>query len=140
MPEQPTPADPVGQIRGLIEPANRREWHLLVSIYAPDAVFDTGSWAMGTYEGIAAIRRLFEQWIGAYEEFAIEEEQLLDLGNDVTIAVFQQRVRAFGSSEHVRLRAAWVYEWADGMVARVTTYHDVDEARAAAERLAEERS
>jgi hypothetical protein len=32
-----------------------------------------------------------------------------------------------------------VYEWADGAVARATTHTDIDEARAAAERLAEER-
>jgi hypothetical protein len=32
-----------------------------------------------------------------------------------------------------------VYEWADGAVARATTYANIEEARTAAERLAEER-
>jgi hypothetical protein len=34
---------------------------------------------------------------------------------------------------------ASVNEWRAGMIARVTTFLDIDEARAAAERLAEER-
>ena len=94
---------------------------------------------MGTYEGPAAIRRLFEDWIGAYEEFEIELEEVLDLGSGIVLVVFRQSARPFRRRDHVRLRAAWVYEWAEGMVVRVTAYPDIDEARAAAERLAEER-
>jgi ketosteroid isomerase-like protein len=139
MSQEPTTSGLVELLRSLIEPANRRDFHAMVSIYAPDAVFDTSPWEMGTYEGPAAIRRLFENWIDAFEDFEIEAEEVLDLGNGVVFAVLRQSVRPFGGSEHVPLRAAWVYEWAAGMVVRVTTYRDIDEARAAAERLAEER-
>ena len=44
------------------------------------------------------------------------------------------------ASGEVRLRYAAVGVWADGLVVRVTNYTDVDEARAAAERLAESRA
>jgi ketosteroid isomerase-like protein len=128
--------DPVELIRELIEPANRREFRQTMSIYAPDAVFDTASWEMGAFEGRNAIRRLFEDWVGGFEDFAIEAEEVLDLGNGIALAVFCQRVRPFGGGPHERLRAAWVYEWARGMVVRVTAYRDVDEARAVAARLA----
>jgi hypothetical protein len=37
------------------------------------------------------------------------------------------------------MRWAAVAEWADGLTTRVTVYTDIDEARAAAERLAQER-
>src|SRR5207248_4133934 len=48
--------------------------------------------------------------------------------------------RLVGGSGEVRLRYAAVGVWADGLVVRVTNYTDVDEARAAAERLAESRA
>ena len=138
MTEESTTPDLAELIRGLVEPGNQRDFHGMVSLYAPDAVFDTYRWEMGTYEGPAAIRRLFEDWIGAYEDFEIEAEELLDLGNGVAFTVLRQSGRPFGG-DRVQLHAAWVSEWAKGMVVRVTTYRDIDEARAAAERLAEER-
>jgi len=49
------------------------------------------------------------------------------------------RGRLAGSSGSVELRYAGVSTWADGLIERVTTYLDINEARAAAERLAEER-
>jgi hypothetical protein len=81
----------------------------------------------------------FEDWIAAYEEFEIDAEEILGLGNGVTFAVFNQRGRPVGSSGEVRVRSASVTVWAEGLVERVTNYPDIDEARAAAERLAESR-
>jgi hypothetical protein len=46
--------------------------------------------------------------------------------------------RLVGSDGRVRQREGWVYLWMGGSIARLTT-SEVDEARAAAERLAEER-
>jgi len=37
------------------------------------------------------------------------------------------------------MRHANVFVWVEGLIVRVTHYDDIDEARAAAERLAEER-
>ena len=139
MAEEPTTPDLVELVRGLVEPTNRRDFHAMMSLYAPDAVHDTSRWKMGTHEGLPAVRRLFEDWIGAYEEFEIELEEILDLGNGVVLAVLSQSARTVGSSDHVRLRAAWIYEWADGMIVRVTSYPDIDEGRTAAEQLAKSR-
>ena len=40
---------------------------------------------------------------------------------------------------HVQQREAWVIAWVKGLIVQITSYTDIDEARAAAERLAEER-
>jgi hypothetical protein len=45
-----------------------------------------------------------------------------------------------GTSSNVEMRFASVNEWRAGMMARVTTFLDIDEARAAGERLVEERA
>ncbi len=48
--------------------------------------------------------------------------------------------RLKGSSSFVEGHSAWVTEWVEGKIARDTAYTDVEEARAAAERLAQERA
>jgi hypothetical protein len=53
--------------------------------------------------------------------------------------VFLQNARPAGSNGHVRLRYAAVSVWREGVIVRTTNYSDIDEARAAAERLAETR-
>jgi hypothetical protein len=57
----------------------------------------------------------------------------------VTFFVAFQRGTPTGSSGSVELGYATVSTWNDGLVERSTHYTDIDEARAAAERLAEER-
>jgi ketosteroid isomerase-like protein len=112
-----------------------------MSVYGPGSVLDTsglGGVSM-TYEGVAAIREVFEDWVGAYEELEVEIEENIDLGGGVTLAVTVQNGRLAGSTGHIQMRYASVCEWAQGLIVRVTHYLDIDEARAAAARLAESR-
>jgi ketosteroid isomerase-like protein len=95
---------------------------------------------MGVHEGPAAIRGFFEDWVAAYDEFEMEAEEILDLGNEITFIVFRQDARLAGSHARVQFRYASVSEWAEGFIVRATNYTDIDEARAAAARLAEERA
>jgi ketosteroid isomerase-like protein len=110
-----------------------------VSFYAPEAVWDASPWGMGVFEGKAAVRAFFEEWGASYTDMEWRAEEIRDLGNSVTFAVILQRGRVVGSSGSVQLRYASVAEWRDGLIVRNTTYTDIDEARAAAERLAQER-
>ena len=110
----------------------------MVSFYALDAVWDMSPMGLGVYEGRAAIREFFEDWFGSYEEWASEAETVLDLGNGVVYGVQEQQGRMAGSSGAVRLRDAFVCKVVDGRFVRFTRYPDIDEARAAAERLAQE--
>ncbi len=139
MPGESTTPDLVELNRRAIESAARRDFDAAMSPYGPDSVWDTSPLGMGTYRGVAAIRRGFEEWYGLYEESEVEIEENVDLGNGVILAVACQRARPVGSSGYVELRFASVTEWTDRLIARVAPYTDIDEARAAAERLAESR-
>src|ERR1700730_14217311 len=110
-----------------------------LSFYAPHAVWDASPWGMGVFEGQAAVRGFFEDWRSSYSGIERTTEEIRDLGNEVTFAVILQRARVVGSTGSVQLRYASVIEWRDGLIDRNTTYTDIDEARTAAERLAEER-
>jgi hypothetical protein len=82
---------------------------------------------------------MFEDWWETFEEDERKLEEFRDLGNGVTFGVLFQRGRPAGSSGFVELRTAIVALWVLGLIERLTVYTDIDEARAAAERLADER-
>ena len=138
MPKESTTPDLVELVRRLDEAANRLDFDAAVSFYAPDAVWEGRASGM-TFEGRTAIRGFWEDMTVAYEEFAWRSEEILDLGNGACFAVACASGRPVGSTGWVELRLAIVAVWEEGLIVRVTTYDDPDEARAAAERLAEER-
>jgi len=123
----------------MINATNVRDLDSGLRFYAPGAFWGMSSIGMGTLEGVTAIRAFFEDWIGSYEELEVEIEEILDLGNGIGFAVTRQHGRPTGSTGRVQIRYASVSTWVDGLMVRITTYTDIDEARAAAERLTEER-
>jgi hypothetical protein len=66
-------------------------------------------------------------------------EECRDLGSGVVFAVARQTGRAHDSAGRIQQRQAFVCEWVEGLIVRVAVYDEVDEARAAAERLAGKR-
>ena len=137
MSEEPATPDLLELVRRQSEAANRRDLDAATSSFAPDAVLDGR--ALGDhYEGRATIRSFLEDWFGTYEELEFGFEEVRDLGKGVVFAVVTQNGRPVGSAGHVQQREGWVYIWVGGLIARLTI-SDIDEARAAAERLAEER-
>ena len=90
------------------------------------------------FEGRAAIRGFAEAWFGMYEELEYKLEEVHDLGSGVVFAVVVQEARPAGISGHVHQREGWVYVWVGGLIARLSI-SDIDEARDAAQRLAESR-
>jgi ketosteroid isomerase-like protein len=80
MSEETVTPDLVELTRRIFEAADRRDFDTALSFCGPDAVWEAVG--MGTsFEGVAAIRGFLEDWLSAYEEFEIEPEEILDLGN-----------------------------------------------------------
>jgi ketosteroid isomerase-like protein len=129
----------VGLVRHAYEASSHGDYDAMMSVYGPDAIWDMTPLGLGVYEGHDAIRRFIEDWIGSFGEFRVEPEEILDLGGGVTLAVVVQGGRPAGGNGRVQWRYAQVSQWVDGVAVQSTNYLDIDEARAAAERLAEER-
>ena len=108
---------------------------------SPDLVLDTAGYGMGTFEGREAAIGFLKGWTSSFEDLTIEADEILDLGNGVVLTLYHQEGRPIGATNYVRVRSASVSIWEDGAVVRNTIYPeaDIDEARVAAERLAEER-
>jgi ketosteroid isomerase-like protein len=125
--------------RLLIDAFNHRDFDKVMRFVASDAVFDMSSAGMGTLEGVAAIRGFYEDWVGSYEEYRAEIDEFVDFGNGITLAVLNLEGRPLGSSGEVRLKHPAVGTDVKDLTVRMANYTDIDDARAAAERLAEER-
>ena len=138
MPEESTTPDLAELTRLALAAVNRGDF---VAYGSPDIVLDTGGYGMGTFEGRDAAIGFFKDWTSSFEDLTIEADEILDLGNGVVLTLYHQEGRPIGASSYVRVRSAMVMLWADAVIVRNTVYpeSDIDEARAAAERLAEER-
>ena len=134
MPEESRSPDLVEIVGTALEAANRRDLDAVMSIFAADAVYE-GRALGDVFEGQTAIRAFIEEWFGNYEELEYGLEEGHDLGNGVVFAVVVQSGRLPGSTGSVRQREGWVIVWERGLVARIT-FAEVEEGRAAAERLA----
>ena len=135
MSQESTTPDLVELVRKQLEALDRGDLDGVMSSVAEDVVLDGRA---DYFEGRAAIRGFLEDWFRAYEELGFELEEVSHLGGGVVFAVVIQDGRPVGGAGHLRQREGWVYLWMGGSIARLTT-SEVDHARAAAERLAEQR-
>ena len=136
MPEEPAVPDLEHLSRRLVEACNRRDFDAAAAIFSTGAVWDRG---LEVFEGRDAIRIALEDWIGVYDDYEQVLEEFRDLGSGVSFGVFLQRGRLRGSGGFLELRYANVAAWTGGLIERMTSYADIDDGRAAAERLAQER-
>ena len=136
MSQESTTPDLVELVRKQLEALDRRDLDGVMNSVAEDSVLEGR--VENFLEGRAAIRRFLEDWFRAWEELDFELEEVSDLGGGVVFAVVIQDGRPAGGDGRVRQREGWIYLWVGGSIARLTT-SEVDQARAAAERLAEQR-
>ena len=138
MSQQSATPDLVELTHRAFEAANRRDLDAVIGFFAPDTVFE-GRDGWNNLRGRAAFRSFLEDWFGTYEKLEFMLEEVRDLGDGVVFAVVVQNGRPAGSPGHLRQREGWVFVWVRHLIARLTV-SEVDEARAAAERLAESRA
>ena len=131
--------DLLDRLRQLFDAFAVGDFDAAMAIQSEHGVLDMSPVGMGVFEGHKALRGIFEDWFEPYEEYRVEPGELCDLGNNVTFSVLTYSGRPHGSSRFVDVCHAYASVWADGLIERTTGYADIDEGRAAAERLAAER-
>jgi ketosteroid isomerase-like protein len=136
--EESTTPDLVELMNTMFEADSDQDLDGVMSFYDLDAVWDLGDVGLGTFEGRAAIRAFVADWWAIWRGHDVEVQEILDLGKGVVYADVREVSQILGSDRQVEQRRAWVSLWAQGKIVRVAVYLDIDVARAAAERLAEE--
>jgi ketosteroid isomerase-like protein len=138
MSEESTTPDPVELTRQVFGAASRRDYHAVLAFFAPDAVMDLSDGGLGTFRGVAAVGGFVEDWFGTWDSYGVDPEEVCDFGNGVVFIVYREQ-GTVGSGGRVDQRRAWCVLWVEDAISFVAVYLDPDQARAAAERLAEER-
>ena len=101
--------------------------------HAEDVVIDTTRGRVdGTVgRGREAVATTIASWVGAFEEWHEEIEEVRGVGDSVFVAATQHGIGKESGIE-VETRYALVYEVRDGLIARMTMYPSRDEALRAA--------
>jgi ketosteroid isomerase-like protein len=124
--------DLVELTRRSMEASNRRDFDAALAVFAADAVFDMSAAGIGRFEGLPAVRRYLEDWIGLYErqEFARWEGEHCGGG----IVFVEALLDATLSDTAASVQEAWAFTvvWRDGSIASVTATQQIAAARAAA--------
>jgi ketosteroid isomerase-like protein len=138
MSEESTTPDLVERTRQVFDAASRRDSDAVLSFFAPDAEMDLSDGMLGAFRGIAAVGGFLEDWFGTWDSYQVDPEEVCDFGNGVVFIVYREE-GSVGSRGCVEQRRAWCLQWVEDLILFVAVYVDPDQARAAAERLVEER-
>jgi ketosteroid isomerase-like protein len=117
---------------------NDRRFDEVLRFFHEDAVWDMTPFGLAgvtEYHGHAGLKRFFEEWLEVFPDSSIEVEQV-EVREPWTLAVVAQQVSGGTSHTPVPFRYGGVGRWRDGRLELVRNHPDLDEARAAFDRLA----
>jgi ketosteroid isomerase-like protein len=81
----------------------------------------------GTGHGREELTAMIARWLGAWDEWSEEIEEMRDLGSQVFVTA-RQRGRGKGSGVDVENRYALIYELHGALITRMTSYAEYAEA------------
>jgi ketosteroid isomerase-like protein len=122
----------VETVRRVYEAINLGDWTAALRDADPgfQVTFQRGPLA-GTHQRDAA-RGVTEDYIGAFEDFVIEPEEFVDVGDHV-VAVVTRRGKPKGGSVDMVVRNGHLWTLRDGRLLSMRSFPDPDEALKAAE-------
>ena len=116
MPQQPATSSALDLTRRCFEAGNSGDFDALMLFFGPDSVWDVSPWGLGSHTGRPAIRAFFEDWIGSFDEYELQVEELVDFGNGIVLAIAHQGGVPAGRGAHLRIRWAAVFIWAEDTI------------------------
>ena len=118
-------------VRRAYEAFNLGDWDAALRDADPgfQITFQRGPIA-GTHE-LNAAREVTEDYIGAFEDFAVEPEEFLDAGDQV-VALVTRRGKPKGGSVDMVVRNGHLWTLRNGKLLSLRSFPDPDEALAAA--------
>ena len=81
----------------------------------------------GTYHGHEGVIEAFAKWLGAWDDYGVEAEELIDFGDDV-LARTRHHGRGKGSGVEVEMQIFQLLTLRNGKVVRMRMYYDEAEA------------
>jgi ketosteroid isomerase-like protein len=120
-------------VRRMLDEA-RQDPEAMFGMLADDVEWETGDLQLpgpSTRFGPAGVRGFFRDWVGAFEAWGYEAEELLDAG-EATVVCLHQWGRGKGSGATVENRFWGVWTLRDGKSVRATHHREKSQALQAA--------
>ena len=107
---------------------DRESWR---EVFAEDVVWDTSATSLvamaGVYEGHSGMERFFIDWLGTWENPALQPVELIDAGDSV-VGVFHWNARGRTSGIPTEMTMFGVYDLEDDRVVRYRQYDTREQA------------
>jgi ketosteroid isomerase-like protein len=118
--------------RSIYEAVNRRDWDSPYRDQSPDVELTTPPGInAGTYRRREECQGFFEEMLGAFEEWTVEPEKLLESGDQV-VAIVSLRARPRGSSAAIENRTGQLWTIHDGKAQSMRMFPELEKALEAA--------
>ena len=115
----------VDVVRGLFAAFNEANYGRCFDLIDPSVEWEDPASipGAGVHRGHDGVRAWFARWLGAWDTFSIEGDELVDAGENVIVT---ERISGVGRTSGVRTEQAWVaiYTVRDGRVVRRRDYPD----------------
>jgi ketosteroid isomerase-like protein len=85
----------------------------------------------GIARGRGEVSAMVTDWVATFDEFRESTDEIRDL-DDRVLVIATQRGRGKGSGVEVEQQYAWLYEFSDDRITRITAYKSAAEALEAA--------
>ena len=86
----------------------------------------------GVYRGLDATQRYFEHFTESFDEFLLENLELVPVDDERVLTLFRLRMRGKGSGARAEALPGWVWTVRDGRAVKIEAFLDRAEARATA--------
>ena len=119
-------------VRACLDAWQRGAFDEALSLYSEDAVWrQTYGVEVRTYRGREGVARSMEEWVGAFVDYWLEFEELIDVGDKVVL-VWREGGKGRTSGVEVEDTGATVFTVEDGLITRAEFYPSRAEALEAA--------
>jgi ketosteroid isomerase-like protein len=109
------------------------DWEAALALLHRDVEFEAAARPdAGVWRGREGVRRAVAEWVGTWDEYALEVREYLDAPDDRVLVLWTERGRGRASGIAIEHQGGYVLTVRDGEIVRIAMYVDSDEALAAA--------
>ena len=110
-------------VRGSIESFQRGDYAGAMAPLHPEIEYDMTHFPDGkVYRGHDGVREAFRIWLGTWEDYRQELDEVIDAGDDEVIALVRESGRGKGSGIELERGTAGVWTLRDGKVVQIRFY------------------
>jgi ketosteroid isomerase-like protein len=120
-------------VRGCCEATARGDWDAAMTAIHPEIEYDLSFFPEGRiYHGHAGIREAFRIWLGAWQDYRQEWDEILDAGEETVVVIGRELGRGKSSGVEVKRDVFAVWTLSEGKGIRIQFHPEREAALKAA--------